>query len=106
MTFYKDIREMSIALISTSALLLTILAVVHFKYSITLLLVTATGLYATIGFGVANFVFLIIASREETSTELSATRKWILFFIYAQLCSFLIGLIGIYAVVVLTSSTP
>ncbi len=103
--FHDDIKDVSIAMVSTSALLLTILAVVHIPYSVWvhITILTAVGLYLTIAFGVVGFIFLIIASREQASHEREATHKILLKLFILQAIAFILGLIGIFLTVLVSS---
>jgi hypothetical protein len=103
--FHEDMKEVSIAMVSTSALLLTILVVVHIPYSVWVpfKILTASGLYLTIGFGVVEFIFLVIASREQVSREKEVTNKMLLTFFILQIITFLCGLSGIFVTVLAAS---
>ena len=101
MDFHENMKDVSIAMVSTSALLLTILAVVHIPYKVwaPVTALSAAGLYLAIGFGVLEFILLIMASDEEVSHETVVTHKllWIVFAMEASV--FFLGLFGIFVTV-------
>jgi hypothetical protein len=105
MTAHEDIRDTSIAIMSTSALLLTILAVVHFASPPppTVVLLTASGLYAATGIGAVVLLFVIISAREQIPHQSELTMKMQIFFLALQLFFFVAGLVGIYWIVLLAS---
>lgn len=101
MAFHEDARELTIALMSMSALLLTILAVVHWQYvcQFTGVYLAIFGLGAAIGFGTLVFFFLIVSTRE-VGVELSVSNKIIFYLLFVELGFFILGLAGIVLAVI------
>jgi hypothetical protein len=91
---------------STSALLLTILAVVHLGYPAPLILVAANGLYFGMIFGAITLLFLVLSAHEQVEHESALSYKIQLGLLVAQAVSFMVGLFALYLVVLAASRQP
>jgi hypothetical protein len=105
--FHEDMKDVSIAMVSTSALLLTILAVVHMPYKASLLVsvcltaLTVVGLYTIIIIGLLEFVLLIVSSREKSSDKREVAHEKLVRYFRLQGIAFVFGLLGIAITVLL-----
>ena len=106
----KSVREMSIAVMSTSALLLTILAVVHVPSNVSSFptFVTVSGLYIATGLALPVLIFSTpISSKRRSPADLRWDRR-----LYrlmwgasiAQILLFFVGLVGVCGTIL--SVTP
>ena len=94
-------KDVSVALLSTSALLLTlILAFVSPSASATIkifILITTLFLFASVSFGAMTLIMIAVSSRDATQLSFGPTVA-----IYLQYGAFLGGLAGIASSIVLT----
>jgi uncharacterized membrane protein len=102
---HDDIREMSIAIESTSAILLTILVAAHVSYTPPVLHtvpLAVFSLYFALGFGGILFMFIAIKTTERKRREIRVTEKLELVLFFLQLAFFIIGTIGVSVVLLYT----
>lgn len=97
MTVREDLRDTAIGLLSTSALLLTRIAVVHLPRSLAVL-GAALGLYGSMGCAGSALYFHVIVGRDPLAMKLTKGLLSLAFL------AFVIGLVGILFVIVLTQS--
>jgi hypothetical protein len=102
--FHEDMKDLSIAMVSTSALLLTILTAVHISYGKTQLaaFVTVFGLYMTIAAGLCEYFCLIRATRVKELQRIESVHNMLLAWFVVQAAAFAIGLFGISMTIILT----